>query len=76
MLNIGRTLGQSPGFKKAFFVKGLSNLFNGDYDKAVGDFDVVIKMDSWSGKAYHYRGLDKENYYDLRMGPGIYKSMN
>lgn len=145
------TLGQSPGFKKAFFVKGLSNLFNGDYDKAVGDFDVVIKMDSWSGKAYHYRGLayaykkdydkaisdfdraikfepdfaeayynrgityfikndpvrgeediiraigmdselkgmyekegkrylgkreDKEDYYDLRMGPGIYKSMN
>lgn len=46
----------NPNLVTAYFNRGLAYHLNGDYDKAIEDFDRVITMNPEDDKAFYYRG--------------------
>ena len=46
----------NPNLITAYFNRGLAYHLNGDYDKAIEDFDKVITMNPNDDKAFYHRG--------------------
>ena len=48
---------QNPDFSKAYLQRGLAYYDSGAILQAVYDYNVVIKLDESSGKAFYFRAL-------------------
>lgn len=81
---VNRSLMLNPNNAEAFFTRGGINISLNQYDQAIGDYTIVIKMrpcvDAYISRAFAYKALKKEDEYqkDMQMTktPGLPKHIN